>query len=87
MTTSPHNPMLVADFLGALRAVQAVAAEQHLPPHHPHASHDAFLARRHAMRPPRVSSLTTKLTSSLDLPANNGQDEHPPTDDTSSDPP
>ncbi|KAJ1468444.1 hypothetical protein T484DRAFT_1855187 [Baffinella frigidus] len=66
MTTFPHNPMIVADdFL--LRAVHAVAAEQGFQPEHPPASHDAFLARRHAKRLPCVSS--TKLTSSFDLPA------------------
>ena len=32
----------------------------------PAASHDEFLARRHAERVPRVSSLEGKLTSSLD---------------------
>jgi hypothetical protein len=36
------------------------------PPTPPAASHDEFLARRHAERVPRVSSREEKLTSSLD---------------------
>jgi hypothetical protein len=45
------------------------------------ASHDEFLARRHAQRAPRVSSLEIKLTSSLfDCECV----VHPPNDDTSS---
>jgi hypothetical protein len=43
------------------------------------ASHDEFLARRHAQRAPRVSSLVAKLTSSLDECV-----VHTPNDDTSS---
>ena len=90
-TTSPHNPML-PDFLGAY---QKVAAAQHFRLQHPPESHDAFLARRHAERPPRVSSLTPKLMSSFDLPADCESDHHtdagcecdahPPSDGSSGD--
>ena len=67
MTTSPHNPML---------SVQVVAAEQRVRSQHPPESHDAFLARRHAERPPRVSSLTPKPMSSFDLPADRDSANH-----------
>ncbi|KAJ1469139.1 hypothetical protein T484DRAFT_1754653 [Baffinella frigidus] len=80
------------DFL--LGAVQAVAAEQRAHPQHPPASHDAFLARISAERLPCViSSITTKLMSSFDLPADGDLDtddkcdEHTSSDDSSSDSP
>ena len=41
----------------------------------PAASHDEFLARRHAQRPPRVCSIQAKLTSSFDLPADSDSDQ------------
>jgi len=50
-------------------AFQQFSADQRFTPQHPPASHDEFLARRHVERAPRDSSLTTKLTSSFDLPA------------------
>jgi hypothetical protein len=60
MTAAPHNN---AD--GKLDA-----SSYHLfIAQHPLASHDEFLACRHAERAPRVSSLTPKLMSSFDLPA------------------
>ena len=40
----------------------------------PTASHDEFLARRHAQRVPRVCFTHAKLTSSLDLPADRDSD-------------
>ena len=55
-----HTPRLnYADFI----------EERKLRPgaHHPPASHDEFLARRHFERPPRVISLETKLTSSFEV--------------------
>ncbi|KAJ1471659.1 hypothetical protein T484DRAFT_1977177 [Baffinella frigidus] len=55
-----------------MRAAQQ-AAEQGIRPQHPLETHDYFLARRHAERAPRVSSLT-KLTSSLDFPADSDSD-------------
>ncbi|KAJ1483572.1 hypothetical protein T484DRAFT_1799751 [Baffinella frigidus] len=70
VTTTPHTSMLIsADFAGACK--------HRLRPQDPPASHDDFLARRHAQHFPRVSSLETisetKLTSSF-LPAN--RDSH-----------
>ncbi|KAJ1495112.1 hypothetical protein T484DRAFT_1876434 [Baffinella frigidus] len=74
----PYTPvrMLVAtDFLGA---VKAVAAEQRFWPQPPTAWHDELLARRHAERRPRVISLTTRLMSSLDFPAERDSNRRPP---------
>ncbi|KAJ1476525.1 hypothetical protein T484DRAFT_1907815 [Baffinella frigidus] len=51
-----------ADFM---RAVQVASAELHSGPHPLPASHDELLARRHAQRALRVSSLEAKLTSSF----------------------
>ena len=64
---------MLSDFLGA---VQVVAAEKRFRSQNPPESHDAFLARRHAERPPRVSSLTPKLMSSFDLPADRDSANH-----------
>jgi hypothetical protein len=51
---------------------------------HPPASHDEFIARRHAERAPRVSSFETKLTSSLDDYECDSSFVHIPNDDSSS---
>ncbi|KAJ1471523.1 hypothetical protein T484DRAFT_1753227, partial [Baffinella frigidus] len=70
-----HSPVLVsADFIGVvMRAVEVISAEHPFRPQHPPASHDEFLARRHAQRAPRVSSPDAKLTSSF-LPADRASD-------------
>jgi hypothetical protein len=51
---------------------------------HPPASHDEFLARCHAERVPRISSLETKLTSSLDDCECVSSSVHTSNDDSSS---
>ncbi|KAJ1475199.1 hypothetical protein T484DRAFT_1751212 [Baffinella frigidus] len=50
-----HNPEPVsADFIRAvMRAVEVISAENGFRPQHPPASHEEFLARRRAQRPPR----------------------------------
>ena len=51
-----------------MRAAEQALAEQRAWPQHPLPAHDILLARRHAKRAPRVSSLMAKLTSSFDFP-------------------
>jgi hypothetical protein len=63
-----HTPHDASPILSFMMAVQVVCADYRIVAQHPPASHDEFLARRHAQRAPRVSSLDEKPTSAF-LPA------------------